>query len=437
MINLAAWAFACVVITVLTLRRPGTVLVLVLILRFMVPSYAGGALLGGWPGSTAIHPATILLLAGGLLHLNGRRKEIAKELNTRPWVYGVVLACVATFAVISFVERGPNALLGMLNVFIAPFIFMMAMNVEAQRDPLLVARLRNVFLLLATVQIPIILAQVAYGAQIPWGAYNPALQARPLGTQDTPLDAGMFLAIAIPLLGGIKRGWIRYPLAIGFLGGIFLTESRLSSVLGIGACLVLAYLGTHRVRQRVFGGAVLIGLGVLLIRSPFASGVFARLFVDDGNSLRARTAAFDYAKEHISSVYFVGSGWGSSYELKGTVLTSSLESSYIILAFDLGLFFTLLLIAAKLGLIFNRGGPVTPGARLAGLMAMVLASGYSGLVNMSTAAAVLWFALALCCHRVVQAPPPADAELALAGKRGDRVVSSYRKVAAERPRVKV
>src|SRR5690606_1219362 len=109
----------------------------------------------------------------------------------------------------------------------------------------------------------------------------------------------------------------------------------------------------------------LLGLGYFVASSvPVFSGLIERFTGDDGNSTVARELATNYIVENLHTVLIIGNGWGDSYRLKGTVLATSLENGYAILAFDIGGLMVAVLIAVQLRIILSRGG--VSGSWLAG-----------------------------------------------------------------------
>jgi hypothetical protein len=88
-----------------------------------------------------------------------------------------------------------------------------------------------------------------------------------------------------------------------------------------------------------------------------------------------------------------GNGWGSSYELKGTILETSLENGYAILAFDLGGVAVICLLLGQMSVLVSRRG--IPGAWLAAAFAIVGGFSYSGITTMSAISIVMWTIFAM------------------------------------------
>jgi drug/metabolite transporter superfamily protein YnfA len=394
------WLFVCVILSVAGVRRQGLVLSCVLILRLVIPSQAGGLVIGDWAGSSAIHPGTILLLVYGAISALHNREHVGRELAKYPGIYGSVLFVSTIFVAVSVVESGPTSLLGLSNAVLSGFVFLFVCRIEEQARPGTTRRLILVFLT-AMVGISLLVAgQAALGSNLPWGARIGSAYTltgatfRPLGTFDSPLDLGYAAAIAVPFFALVQRPLLRFGGAGFMLLAVVLSESRAPTLVAVIGVAILV-LTTVRSATALVAVGVAVASGLLVVTyTGVLAGLIERFSVDDGNSSTAREAATRYSQEHLLDHAVFGGGWGSAYRLVGTVLKTSLENSYAILAFDLGLAFVIVLLLLQLRLILMRGS--LPGAKVGAISGIVLAFLFSGLVNMGAAPTILWLALCAC-----------------------------------------
>lgn len=398
----------CVVFAVVGSSRPGLVLSIFVILRLTVPSQAGGLIIGDWEGNEALHPATILLLVYAGVGVIARRDSLAKELSEHLGIYSCLLFVATAFVFVSTLESGPTSLVGLTNVVLSPLILVLMARVEEQSCPGSIRRLALAYLVTLACIAGLVLIQAALQSNLPWAfriqnSYtSPGQGFRPLGTFDSPLDLAFACTIGIPIAALIARPLIRFAAALAFLLAVVLSESRAPTAAAILGCLWLIFATVRSAK------AILPVIGVLTIAGVIAStttaldGLLARLNGQDGNSSSQRSIAFDYVRDNIAGSLIAGGGWGSAYELRGTVLRTSLENSYAILAFDLGAIFVLGLLLTQLRIVMFRGG--LPGAQVSAILGILLAFLYSGLVIMSAASTALWLALAMCFPTISSSP---------------------------------
>lgn len=399
-IRLAAWVLACFVFVILLRDRPTTVLSAVVVLRILVPSGAGGLLLGDWPGNQALHPATVLLLVHLGTALPARGAAVADEFRARSWWYlGAVLVSFM-LSVQATAGSGPTSMLGLTNAVLSPVVFFVLLRIHERETPGTVRSVVLVFLATMVIVALLVVVQTAAQTGAPWSLRDPSFVSsgrdrfRPRGTLDSPLDLGFAAAVAIPLTSFLQRGHVRIVVAGLLLAAIVMSASRIPTVL---ALLGVAWIVSRSLRDVVavitalsstaIGTALALGTGLL-------DGILQRFNGSDGSSAAARDRAVRYALEHVWDHVFAGGGWGAAWGLKGTVLRTSLENSYAILAYDLGLVTVLFLLLLQLAPVCSRFA--TPEARLAATTGVVLGFCYSGLVTMGAASTVLWLALATC-----------------------------------------
>jgi len=399
LLRLAVWVLFCLIVVATQQSRPVVVLSAVVALRLLVPSTAGGLLLGNWEGNAALHPATVLLVVYCVFGLRGQWNSVVAEVAPRRgWYAGLVV--VAFLLVVQAVAgSGPTSLLGLANAVLAPMLLCFVARTSEQAVPGTLRRLAVVFLGVMLVVAAVVVVQVVLRSDLPWGLLggpgtSGIAQFRPRGTLDSPLDLGFAAAVAIPLTSFIHRAPLRLVVALMLLSTVVLTASRAPTAVAVVATVWVIARSTRSfvaVLTIVLSGCAAV---FVVLRTSMLSGLVERVTGDDGSSSSARGAAAQYVVEHIWDHTFIGGGWGAAWLLKGEVLRTSLENSFAILAFDLGLVPVVVFVLVLLRPALDGSAPV--GARLAVVAGVVLGFCYSGFATMSAASTVLWLALALC-----------------------------------------
>lgn len=394
LLRLVVWLVFCLVFVTTQSSRPTFVLASVVVLRLLLPSTSGSLLIGDWEGNGALHPATVLLGAYCLFGMRGGSPAIAAEVRLRRgWYAG--LAIVAFLLVVeAVVGSGPTSLLGLTNAVLAPILLCVAARVQERVSPGSLRRLALVFVGTMVVVAVLVVAQSVSHSDLPWGSGPVTGQFRPRGTFDSALDLGFAASTAIPLTAFIRPVPARLVTAMLLLSAVVLSASRVPTVVAVvGFAWIL--VRTTRSFAAIVTTLVSGGAAVLVVtRTTVLDGLVGRLTGDDGSSSSARGAAAQYVLDHVWDHTLVGGGWGAAWALKGTVLRTSLENSYAILAFDLGLVPVVALVVLQLVPALRSRAPVA--ARIAVVAGITLGFCYSGFATMSAASTVLWLALALC-----------------------------------------
>ena len=393
MVQLSVWMVICFAIALCLQKRPVLVLGLVLILRILVPSTGGWVLIGNWAGNAAIHPATLLLLSWAPFALLANIKAVGQEVRSRRLVHGFLALAVVLFLVVALIRSGPTSVIGLTNSVLAGILFFFMLRVMQIVQPGTMQRIVRLLITLMVLESVLVLFQWLTGTNLPWSAViDFPVATRSLGTFDSPLDLGLAAAITIPLLATVRHPLVRYGSAILLLSAVVLSESRTPTIFAAVGVAYLVLVSMKSVRSFI---AMLVVLGVgtaVFLSLPILSGLLERFTGDDGNSAAARSVATDYILQNLQSVLIVGNGWGSSYQLKGTLLETSLENGYAILAFDLGGIAVVFLLLAQVSIALGKRG--IPGAWLAVVLAIAGGFTYSGITTMSAISIVIWTSLA-------------------------------------------
>ena len=154
-----------------------------------------------------------------------------------------------------------------------------------------------------------------------------------MGTLDHPLLLGVLLAVSIPLLASVRRGWILSPLLLLMLAGLVVTQSRVA--LSLGAAGVLYVLASRRSKSSTVTVAMVVtGAAVYAYQAGYFDALSQRV-ADDTGSAAARGYAWAYFSNHVTEYLWLGNGMGSSYNVSGSVgLGTSFENSFVMFAID-------------------------------------------------------------------------------------------------------
>lgn len=404
MAQLVVWMVICVAVALSLQKRPVFVLSAVLVLRILVPSSGGWVIIGDWVGNAAIHPASLLLLTWAPFALLANSRVVARELRRHPLIHAFIALAVLLFVVVAFVRGGPTSLIGLTNSVLAGVLFFFMVRTTDLATPGSAYRVIRVLITVMAAESVLVIFQWATNSLLPWGAIVQfPLATRALGTFDSPLDLGLAAALTVPLLVVVRRGLVRYASAMLLLAAVALSESRTPTIFAVLGVAYLVLSSMKSVRSFVAMVVVLGAAVAVFINVPILSGLTERFTGDDGNSAAARSVATDYIFDNISSVLVFGNGWGSSYRLKGTLLETSLENGYAILAFDLGGVAVLCLLFGQVLIALSRRG--APGAWLSAIFAIAGGFTYSGITTMSAISIVMWTVFAA---RITPPLPAAD-----------------------------
>jgi hypothetical protein len=403
-VQLMGWIGLCLLATVL-LRRHLTVLVIaVLVVWAAVPAVASSVVTGvARAGALGFHPATwliLLTLAVQLLHdPHGIGAEIARRIFT--YLALSLFLAVAFLATRTSAEGGGLVLF--LSQMLAPIALFLLVNVALSRDFQQIYWLRNAVLAIAAVQSVLAIIEFQLGTVLLYRAYyetqywyDEVKFPRWMGTLDHPLTLSLLLCAAIPLLAGIRAVWVQLPLLLLMAAGVLATQSRTGLVVAVVA--VIYVLVTSRIHPvaKVFSLLVVGIVGAIAATSALSAGVVDRL-ASDGGSAGARTDALDFVVTRTREFLFTGGGIGSSYQaadLGG--LSTSLESSVLIYAVDIGIVFALLYFGTQLVIVIRSfGRSSVPGLALAGLAMIIVPQTYNALGAQTFAAILLWTVLAM------------------------------------------
>lgn len=406
--QLLAWLAVCGLVALITRRRPELVVVAVIVLWFAVPAVSGYRLTGIRSGTLAVHPASWLVLVAVIVQIQAAPSRFAATVARHVGVFLAVGTFVVGAVLISrLTDSGGTRLL--IDQIVVPFLsFWMILSRFAVYGTYL--KVRNALLVVVAFESVLAIIQSVVGSILFYESdyltfywFKPDKFDRWMGTTDSPLVLSLAICVAAALTLGIRRSLLRLPLLVAYLMGALVTQSRT----GVALMAVIIVYTLIRARMSTWprlGSLVVVAVSaVLLARSSFATGFTGRLANDTG-STTARLRALGFVYENWESFLFVGGGLTSSYRAARMAgLQTSIESSYLMFAVDVGLVLATMYFGTQYWLIIRHGSMATvPGAPLAALVGCTLQHTFSGIATTSAVGTVTWLALALVVGAAMQ-----------------------------------
>lgn len=391
------------VVAALLLRtRPVVAVLLALALWVALPAVAVPGLTGQLSGPLAIHPATWLVLAVFVLQLIFRPRPIGAAVARHPLLVlgGVIFigGCVWTSQ-----ANHSGGLRLLFDQIVAPLLVFLLLVAYARGNQRNILLIRNTILGLAAAQAVLTLVQARLGrmllfeadyATLPW--FNPLKFDRWMGTADSPLILAFLLCVAAGYAIGVRNVALRLGLLGLYLVSVLITQSRTGVAI---ICVVILY-AVLRSRMAVWARALaslfVAGAGYVLVTSTLVAGFASRL-ADDTGSADARRRAIGFIFANWAGYLFAGEGLTASYTVgRGAGLATSIESSILMYAVDVGWALTLVYFGSQLALLLRHGfRHRLAGATLGAAIAVVLPHVSSALAWSNFTGIFLWSTLAL------------------------------------------
>ena len=404
------------VVVALVLRtRPVIAVLVALTLWVALPAVAVPGLTGQPAGPLAIHPATWLVLAVFTVQLVFRPRPIGAAVARHPLLVlcGIIFVggCVWTSQ-----ANDSGGLKLLLDQILAPFLVFLVLVAYARVDQRTILLVRNTILGLAAAQAILTLVQARLGrmllfeaqyATLPW--FNPLKFDRWMGTADSPLILAFLLCVAAGLALGVRSVALRLGLLGLFLVSVLITQSRT----GVGIICVVILYSVLRSRMAVWARALaslaVVAAGYVLVTSTLVVGFASRL-ADDTGSADARRRAISFIFANWAGYLFAGEGLTASYTVgRGAGLETSIESSILMYAVDVGWALTLVYFGAQFALLMRHGfRHRLPGVTMAAGIAFVMPHVSSALAWSNFTGTFLWSTLALVvlAGTIHDRPPP-------------------------------
>ncbi|ALY07665.1 hypothetical protein PBI_HOWE_31 [Gordonia phage Howe] len=356
-----------------------------------------------------LHVATMLVLAMAAVRLlvvprnrTGRgQRQLYLPLN----VHVLVLVFVVGASANQFLFGSAPLLAGafLLNQIVAPYLFFLLCIDAGRDDPQFLPLATKAFVLTGAIQagLAVLIANglvaqpfaTRFGANYWWEEV--VANGRQLGTLDTPLNLGLFLAACVPLVLVFRRMPTRIVCLALLMTGLFFTQSRIGILAGVVGLVYLALFGLRGTASRLtlVAGTV---LGYLTLSFTGALDAFFERVADDKGSSEARSSAWEYLLSRWHEFLVQGEGiFGSRTYLIEHGFSSSAESALFGYSMAFGLIFTLCYFAAMIWIIIEAvrfHGKVTA-ATLSAMIVLVSIQLYSSITTESSAAYILWTTL--------------------------------------------
>lgn len=416
--QLLAWLGVCAVLAYGLRRRPVAGVVLAISVWLLVPAVAGGIVTGRDSGALSFHPATWLIMALLAMQLLTDDSRLLKVVARHVFL---VLTLALVVGVSLLTTRYSDTSGGMVLLFdqvVGPVGLFLLVVSSLDTRPEGIRVLRNLLLALAAILSTLAVLQwiardvILYKAYFltQWWFAREGFD-RWMATTDHPLTLSLFLCVVTPLAVGISRVGLQLPYLAVAAVAVVITQSRTG--LAVMAVLI-AYVVTRSqatAAVKLAFSVIMLAAGTYLASSSIAAGVQSRL-ADDTGSTEARGAAVRFFADRWEEFAILGKGFTASYRV-GQIggLGTSLESSFLMYAVDIGLLFTVLYFGAQAVILLRSGGRVQmPGLGLAGTLALLLPHTYSALASGSAVGALLWtFMGLLVAEQDAHTPAPAAA----------------------------
>ncbi|NDV08154.1 hypothetical protein GXW84_27290 [Rhodococcus sp. IEGM 248] len=397
MIQLVAWILACMGFSLVTYKKPVYFFAAVILLRFAIPSPASELIVGNWQGAWSFHPASWLVVAGALVLLPARTDLVARDFLRAPGLYYACTVFLVVSGLMTLLGPGAEAMLRYCNVAVVPLVFFVMIRIFLYGEKVLVRSLAYLVVIIVTIQAVLALAQWQLDSVLVFEHYHrfqnwwprSGVLGRSIGTSDSPLDLALILACGIPLTVVVKNDFIAYSISVLACAGIIVSESRQGVIYG---ALALVFVIGYRSRSII--SAVMSSTLIFLIFSEFVfnqigGGLAGRFNSDDGGSSRTRELATSFFIDNLQNYLVTGGGYGFSFSLRGSLLSSSLENGYAIFVFDFGLPVVLLLTLIQVAILAVRRVDAGP-YRLAAVLGVIMCFGYSSFATQSVAGLLVW-----------------------------------------------
>ncbi len=422
-----AWIGLCFLYALLLRGRPLVLVISNVVLWAALPSIAGELITRQPSGSLSFHPATWLMLATAAVMIVFDTRRVLDEIGRRIFVYLALSLFLSVAFLATKTSASGSGLVLFVDVMLGPVLLFLITNVVLARNPGGLLVLRNWIIGIAAVEAGFAIVQKLLGSVVLYRAYfqkqywfDEIRFPRWMGTLDHPLALSLLLCVAVPLVAGIRSVWLQIPLLAVMGVGVVATQSRTGLVVVALGVSYVVLTSRIRIAAKVVAVAVLGVAAYFVATSSLVQGVADRLQNDTGSSL-ARGAALNFFLDHWDKYFLTGGGVGSSYEIADLAgLTTSLESSILIYAVDVGVLFSLIYFGVQLVIALRSMGPsLCPGLSLAALLVVIVPQTYNALGARTFAGILVWLILAmaasmtterkrLSAERAVDSPKPAS-----------------------------
>lgn len=429
MTQLAAWLVVSTTIAVMLRRRPVVTVALALALWTLLPAVAVRRVVGSAAGPLAIHPSTWLVVVqfGICLVVDSRRLVVAGGQHV---FLAVTSSMFVVGAVVASALNGRSGVRILADQIIGPliaFLLVVAYSTVRTSEP---RQLRAVIVSLGVAESLLVMVQSALGRTLLFeGDYAGLYWFRPerfdrwMGTTDHPLVLSLLISTAALLTIGLRASAIvRGGLLVLLSLGMATTQSRVGVAIVGGALIYFVFSGRVNLATRIVCLAMAAVSARAVLSSELVTGVSSRLSNDTG-STAARRRAIGFFFDNIDSVAWAGHGLTSNYEIaRAGGLQTSLESSFMMYAVDVGLPLAVLYFGAQLALVLRHSiGNQVAGAAPAALIGVLVPHTFSALGYSNMTGFLVWCLIGVA---VVGGRSRQDAETLHAPARRSAAMSS-------------
>ena len=363
-----------------TLRsRPVPVLVLCQFLLLLVPISVQEYYVPG------VHPGALLIVIYAPLYFSANAPDI------KPSVSGLVpliqLAVIGLALTSTSVPQDlTSSLKIVVSVLVAPLAYTLVAYSAINRGSTAARLLQLSFFTCLVVNVTVaagqeILSRPIFFEQINveyyrWGVFTSGRRA---GLMGTPLDLGLLCAVATPLVATVKSPRVRYVLLTTCVIGAAVAQARTSLVVVGATALFVVLSDTRRLIWNVLAGVVLVAGGAQYANSTRAlEGVKERFAGDQGDAYRFQ--AYGWFADNYHHYLVFGEGPFADPRTIGAT-TSSLESTYLVYAYNFGLLFALALLVVQVAYVrrLASGSRHRRALALSGSVFILMVASYSGL----------------------------------------------------------
>lgn len=406
---------ALALVAALLLRtRPVIAVALALATWVALPAVAAQLVTGEATGPLAVHPATLLVLAVFAVQLLFRAGPLGSAVARYPLLV-VSMAIFVAGSLWTSIANDSGGIKLLLDQIVAPvlvFVLLVASARGSRRDVMI---LRNTVLALAALESALTIVQMrvgrmivfeSYYATLPW--FNPLKFDRWMGTTDSPLILAYLLCVAAALAVGLERVGLRLALLGLYLVSVLITQSRIGVAVICAVILYTVLRSRMAIWMRALAAVIVVAAGYILLTSTLIAGFASRL-ADDTGSADARQRALVFIFGNWAGFLFAGEGLTASYTVaRGAGLQTSIESSILMYAVDVGWALTLVYFGAQLALILRNGfHHRLAGVSMAAVVAFLLPHFSSMLAWSNLSGMLLWSTLALLVlARTLGGQPP-------------------------------
>jgi hypothetical protein len=402
MAHLGAWLVIAAGLSMTLRHKPVVTVAIALVIWTLIPAVSAYRVVGAVSGPMAAHPATWLVLVQAGVCLLSNPGRLGRAVN-RHILLSVMIPVFVVAAVAISVLNGYNGLKLLMDQVVGPAAAFLLLASYGRDYPKTESVFRGTIVTLAAVEALLALIQSTAGNTLLFQPdyetlywFNPERFNRWMGTTDSPLVLSLLVCVAAPLALGLRYTPLRLGTLLVMVVGVITTQSRTGVATMTCVLVYMLFKGKMGAATRVVSLFLVLLSMRAVLSSTLVSGISSRLSNDTGSSA-ARGDAFGFFLSQVGQISWVGHGLTSNYQVAADGgLITSLESSFMMFAIDLGLPLAVLYFGSQLGLIMwhaphNR----IQGAFAAAMLGALTQHTFSALGYANMSGFVIWCAIGL------------------------------------------